>query len=106
MNHEASIIIHDTYIIVRADEEAHKLFAAQPDQLVGVKLLDLISDQDLKGLAALRMMVARRTEQSRLPNVDYIFKRFDGSLFYGHVMTSRTTNPQEWESKISFISEY
>ena len=102
---KASIIIHDTWIVLRADDEALKLFRAKSDQLVGVPLTDLIDDADLRGLASLRMQIARQKTPHEIPEVDYLFKRFDATKFYGRVRTTKLSDPSEWESEITFLYE-
>ena len=103
---KVSLIIHDTFIVLRADAEAFRLFRATSEQLVGSKLIDLIHAPELKGLALLRMQIARMREPDSLPDIDYLFRRFDGSMFYGRVNTRRLETPGEWESTIEWLYEY
>lgn len=101
---EPSIIIHDTLIVVRANPAALVLFRAEPDQMIGVPLVDLIYDPDLRGLASLRMQIARhQPERNEMPDVEYLFRRFDRTLFFGRVTTSRLDTPGEWESVIKYL---
>lgn len=102
---KASIIVHDTWIVLRADDEAFKLFRAGIEQLIGVALTDLIDDADLRGLASLRMQIARQKTPHEIPEVDYLFKRFDATKFYGRVRTTKLSDPSEWESEITFLYE-
>lgn len=101
-----SIIWHDTLIVLRANDEAFVLFRAEPAQLVGANLVDLVYDPELRGLAKLRMQIARQREPDNLPQIDYLFKRFDGTRFYGRVTTRRLESPGEWESDIEYLYEY
>jgi PAS domain-containing protein len=103
----ASIVIHDTLIIVRVNAEALELFRARPDQMIGAQLIALVDVVDFRGLASLRMQIARERENARLPHVEYVFRRFDGTRFFGGVDTHRLEDAtDEWESQIRFISEH
>lgn len=100
-----SLIFHDTFVVLRANEEAFKLFRATSEQLIGTRIVDLlVDDDDMRRLAEIRMKLAR-SERHFPPQVEYIFKRFDGTCFMAHVETDRIS-PDEWESQIIFISEY
>lgn len=103
---KASIIVHDTWIVLRADVDAFLLFRARPEQLIGVRLVDLIANADLRGLASLRMRIARERDPQNMPAVDYLFKRFDNTRFFGRVRTHKLDTDGEWESTILFLYEY
>lgn len=80
-------IMHDTRVILDVNDAACVLFACEREALFGFDIFDLVWSADFQGLGHLRMRVLR--EAGKVPPVEYLFHRFDGSRFYGRVQTER-----------------
>lgn len=76
-------IWHDSIAISDADEKACILFRCTLGDLIGKRLVDFVVDEDFKGLSRLRAVVLR--DKKKLPSLDYLLARADGSLFIGRV---------------------
>ena len=80
-------LYHDSRVVTEADDAAGELFNCDPSALIGMSLFDLLLLPDFQGLGRLRMRMLR--EQGRVPPVEYLFNRFDGTLFYGRGVTEK-----------------
>jgi|WetSurMetagenome_2_1015567.scaffolds.fasta_scaffold456500_2 PAS domain S-box-containing protein len=94
-----AIIYHDTHVILDVDDGFCDLFHSDRATLIGLELTGLIWSEDFQGLLRLRMRVLR--EQGQVPPVLYLFHRFDGSRFYGRVVTEKIDDGQ-YRSAIEF----
>jgi hypothetical protein len=79
---------HDTRRIIAVDEAGAALFRCEAIALVDRDMLDLIANDDLRGLARLRLSIMR--EHERLPDICYPFLRFDGLVFWATLSTKKT----------------
>lgn len=79
--------IHDTRRIISVDAAGAALFRCEPLALIDRDMLELISNDDMKGLARLRLRYMK--DHERMPDVCYPFLRFDGSVFWASVSTRR-----------------
>jgi PAS domain S-box-containing protein len=84
---EPPTFVHDTKRILHVNEAACHLFRCEEIGLVDVNMLDLISDETLRGLAALRLSSMR--ELGKTPNyqIKYPFVRCDGTIFWASLST-------------------
>lgn len=94
-------LIHDTLIVLDADEAALKLFRAQRHEIVGSPFIDLFSGgDDMVELESLRLK-SYRERDSVFDGLDFKFRRFDGTYFLGHTRT-RHLQGVEWETTIDY----
>jgi len=93
-------MIHDTYRVVEVNAALAQLLRCEVDQLIDVSIFDFIGSEDLKGLARWRMVVLR--DKHHLPDVRYLIRRCDGSLFWALVSTTLIED-ELYVSKFKFL---
>lgn len=77
--------VHDTRRVVSVNAAGCALFRADPLALVDSDLMELMPDDERRWLASLRLSSMRKGQSP--PPFAHIFRRHDGSLFYGAVVT-------------------
>ncbi len=86
MRGDDPIFIHDTRRIVSANAAACALFRAEPLALVDLDILELLPDEsDRRWMANMRLGQMRAGKFP--PPFVHVFRRHDGTLFYGAVIT-------------------
>jgi PAS domain S-box-containing protein len=105
MNPQApAIFIHDTRHIISANSAACVLFRCEEVALVDLDMMELIADPDLRGLARLRMRVIREQDINQLRDIKYPFRRCDGTVFIGSVI-SRLLDDGNVETTVKYEGE-
>lgn len=94
---------HNTHTIIEADSNAYIMFRCEPVMLHDRSMLDLIADEDFKGLARWRLKHIR--EKGELSSQKLPLLRFDGSVFWGEVKTRRI-DEHTFESTVTYLDEY
>lgn len=94
--------IHDTHRIIAVDEAGAALFRCDPIALVDRDMLELIANDDMRGLARLRLSVMR--ERERLPDICYPFMRCDGTVFWA-ALSTRKTDDGHFETTLVYTDE-
>ena len=102
MSHDEPKFIHDTRRIISVNAAGCALFRCEAMALVDLDMMELIADEDLRGLARLRMKMLR--ERGHVPGFRYPFRRCGGSVFWASV-TSRTLGDGTFETLVTYEYE-
>jgi PAS domain-containing protein len=80
-------ILHNTFTIIAANEAACAMFRCEEADLLDLDLVEIITDESLQGLAALRLKTMR--ELRDLGDQDLPLWRPDGTKFWVNIKTRR-----------------
>lgn len=100
---EPALFVHDTRVIIDANERACQMFGVELWELVDQALTNSVPHEDMKWLVELRMKTIRERGDlgpQRLP-----FMRADGSVFWAECQT-RKRDDGLFETEVKYISEY
>lgn len=100
---EQAIITHDTSRITAANQAACALFRCDDDYLIDRRIANGITNDDFKGLAALRLKMMR--EGGELPPQKLPFMRHDNTKFWAEVKT-RPIGDGLFETVLTYLYEY
>lgn len=96
-------IQHDTFVISAANAAACALFRCEEDWLIGQALPDLVPDDDMRGLAKLRLDYIRT--KGELHDQLLPLMRADESIFWAKVFTRVIEAGKLYESLIIYQYE-
>ena len=92
MDETQALFVHDTRHIISVNQAACKLFRCDAVELVDLDMMELITNEDFRGLARLRMRMLR--EHGHAPKIKYPFRRCDGSMFWATVTSEKMSGEQ------------
>jgi PAS domain S-box-containing protein len=87
MSNDEPKFIHDTRRIIAVNAAGCALFRCEECALIDLDMMELIADEDFRGLARLRMALLR--EHGHAPPIKHPFRRCGGSIFWASVLSRR-----------------
>lgn len=102
MTLEPPTFLHDTKNIIWANAAACALFRCDLEALVDLDMMELLVDEDFRGLARLRMSMLRDNKKVR--PMSYMYRRCDGTAFRASV-DSRNLGGGEYETVLTYEGE-
>ena len=101
-NEQTATILHNTFTIISASPAACAMFRCEESDLLDLDLIEIVSDESMQGLAALRLKVMRIGTQ--LHEQELPLWRPDGSKFWAKVITHRLEE-KCYESELTYLYE-
>ena len=96
-------LVHDTRCIISVNAAACDLFRCDPIALLDMDMLELLPDDiDRRWLAKLRLSEMRNNREP--PPYVHTFRRHDGTLFYGAVMTE-VLGAGQFETTVVYLTD-
>lgn len=99
---DKAVILHNTFTIISASPKTCEMFRCEEADLIDLDLVELVADESMQGLAALRLRVMRIGKQLR--EQDLPLWRPDGSKFWATVLTQRLEE-KLYESELRYKYE-
>jgi len=80
-----AIFIHDTHRIISVNDQGCVLFRCYHEALIDMDMIELLVDEDFRGLARLRLNMLQ--EHHELHPMRYKYRRCDGTAFWATAMS-------------------
>lgn len=97
-----SVVIHDGHVVLECNDAFCDLFRCDCDEVVGMRMVDLIADHDLRRLAVARGKRIMKEPEVKQYTMEYVFRRCDGSTFWGKSFSQRL-GPDRYETRIKWL---
>lgn len=98
---DEAIVIHDGHVILECNEAFCTLFRCACDDLTGLRIEEIIFDEDLKKLAVWRGKHIMADPADKKFEQQYSFHRCDDSTFWGTSISKRI-DATRYETRIKW----